>query len=186
MATLAKLTTAEDLWRLPGDGRGYELIRGELTMVAPAGGGHGRAAMKIARLLDTYAEANDLGIVFAAETGFIIERDPDTVRAPDAAFVAKNRIPQSGIPAGYIPFAPDLVIEVLSPGDSQIDVEEKIQQWLSSGVRAAWVVNPRLKTITVHRPARDPRVLRESDTLAGDDVVPGFALDVAELFRPLR
>jgi len=120
--------------------------------------------------------------VFAAETGFVLSRDPDTVRAPDVAFVSRQRIPASGIPDSYISAAPDLAVEVLSPDDRQVEVEEKIQQWLDAGTKAVWIVNPRRRTVTIHRAGADPRVLRESDTLPGDDVVPGFELKVAEIF----
>jgi len=175
--------TADDLWRMPDDGQRHELIRGELTMMTPAGGGHGEIAMRVAFALMTHVKAKQLGTVLAAETGFYIARDPDTVRAPDAAFIARQRVPAAGLPAGFIPFAPDIAVEVLSPSDSQLDVDEKIDQWLAAGTASVWVVNPRGKTVTVHRSGRDPRILREHDVLEGEEVCPGFAVNVAELFR---
>lgn len=176
------MVTAEDLWQMPGNGRGYQLSRGELIMVAPAGGGHGDVAYTVGFLLGMHVRANRLGKMVAAETGFVISRNPDTVRAPDAAFIAKAKIPAEGLPAGYIPFAPDIAVEVLSPSDTQIAVEEKTQQWLDAGTAMVWVVNPRRKTVTVHRAACDPRVLHEGDLLRGDEVCPCFEVKVAELF----
>lgn len=175
--------TADELWRMPDDGYRHELIRGELTMMTPAGGEHGEIAFTIGLLLGTYVKTKQLGKVVAAETGFIIARDPDTVRAPDAAFIARQRVPAAGLPAGFIPFAPDIAVEVLSPSDSQLDVDEKIDQWLAAGTASVWVVNPRGKTVTVHRSGRDPRILREHDVLEGEEVCPGFSVNVAELFR---
>ena len=174
--------TADDLGRMPDDGQRHELIRGELTMMAPAGGGHGRIAMKLGARLATYVETKRLGEVCAAETGFIIARNPDTVRAPDAAFVSTKLIPSTGLPDGFVPFAPDIAVEVLSPSDSQLDVEEKIEQWLTGGTLLVWVVNPRNKTVTIHRPTRDPQVLREDETLGGESVCKGFSIKVAEIF----
>ena len=152
-------------------------------MMAPAGGEHGGIAHRIALLLGIYVRAKRLGQVLAAETGFLIERDPDTVRAPDAAFIAKARIPAEGLPKRFIPFSPDIAVEVISPGDSLPDVEEKIEQWLGTGTALVWVVNPRNQTVTVHRTGRDPRILRREDTLGGEDVCAGFSAKVAEIFE---
>ncbi len=151
-------------------------------MMTPAGGGHGRVAFTVGFLLGAHVKARRLGEVVAAETGFLIARNPDTVRAPDAAFIAAARVPADGLPAGFIPFAPDIAVEVLSPSDSQLDVEDKIEQWLGAGTAMVWVVNPRGRTVTVHRAGRDPRVLRDSDVLGGEEVCPGFSAKVAELF----
>lgn len=182
MTTTSAITTADELWRMADDGQRHELIRGELTMMAPAGGGHGEAAMTIGALLTVHVKQRSLGTAVAAETGFILSRNPDTVRAPDAAFIRRARVPAQGLPAGYIPFAPDIAVEVLSPSDTQIEVEEKVEQWLAAGTALVWVVNPRSKTVTVHRAGRDPRVLRENATLEGEDVCPGFAVKVADVF----
>jgi Uma2 family endonuclease len=126
--------------------------------------------------------AKRLGELLVAEPGFVIERDPDTVRVPDVAFVSKSRIPPGGLPKAFAPFAPDIAVEVLSPGDTQVEVEDKVEQWLDGGTAMVWVVNPRGRRVTVHRKGRDPRILRENDTLDGDDVCPGFSVRVGELF----
>lgn len=183
MTTTQTMMTADDLWRLPDDHMRHELIRGELTVMAPASTEHGRIAMALGSLLWTHVRARQLGEVMAAETGFLIGRIPDTVRAPDAAFVSKQRVPPGGLPKrGYAAIVPDIAVEVLSPDDAQVDVEEKVEQWLQAGAARVWVVNPRGRTVTVHRTGQDPRVLRENDMLEGEDVCPGFAVRVAELF----
>jgi len=179
--THTRLLSADDLWRMPDDGNRHELIRGELIVMTPASGDHGRIAMKLAFALELHARARQLGDVLAAETGFLLSRNPDTVRAPDAAFISKGRIPADGLPR-FVPFAPDIAVEVLSPGDAQVEVEEKTEQWLQAGTAMVWVVNPRGRTITIHRKGRDPRVLRQNDTLDGEDICPGFSLRVAEIF----
>lgn len=183
MTTAQTVMTAEALWRRADDGQRHELIHGELTMMAPAGGGHGEIAFTVGLLLGTHVRAKRLGKVVAAETGFILSRNPDTVRAPDVAFIAKQHVPAGGLPASFIPLAPDIAVEVLSPSDSQLDVEEKIEQWLKAGTALVWVVNPRNKTVTVHQSGRDPRVLRENDLLGGADVCPGFSVQVGDLFE---
>lgn len=174
--------TADDLWRLPSDGQRHELVRGELRTMAPAGGGHGAVAMRLGSRLCVHVERERLGVVLAAETGFFIQRNPDTVRAPDVAFIAQDRIPAGGVPVKFIPFAPDLAVEVVSPGDTLVEVEEKVQDWLDAGTKLVWVVNSKRRTVTIHRASADLRVLRENDSLNGEDVVPGFSMRVGELF----
>ena len=183
MTTTQLRMTADDLWRKPDDGLRHELVRGELTMMTPAGGPHGEVAIAVGAVLRTHVRAKKLGKVFGAETGFVIARNPDTVRAPDAAFLSKEHVPAGGLPDGFVPFAPDIAVEVLSPSDSHLDVEEKIEQWLQAGTALVWVVNPRGRTVTIHRSQRDPRVLRENDLLGGEDVCPGFSVKVSELFE---
>lgn len=177
------LITAEQLFATPDDGQRRELTDGELVMMAPASGGHGEIASALGSWLYMHVRSHGLGKVYAAETGFILSRNPDTVLAPDVAFVSRERLPAGGLPyRGFVPFAPDLAAEVLSPDDRQVDVEEKIQRWLDAGTKAVWIINPQRRTVTVHRSSRDPRMLREADVLLGEDVVPGFELKVAELF----
>ena len=137
--------------------------------------------MRVGRLLANHVEQRALGEAFAAETGFRLASNPDTVRAPDAAFVRRERIPATGTPAGYWPGAPDLAIEVTSPGDSFDEVEEKVLEWLAAGTRMVIVVNPAKQTATVYR-GQSARLLGAEDTIDGEDVVPGWLVPVREIF----
>ncbi|MDP9348774.1 MAG: Uma2 family endonuclease [Gemmatimonadota bacterium] len=175
-------TTAEELLRMPDDGFRYELVAGELKKMNPAGGQHGRVAMTVGLSLAQHVRANDLGTVYAAETGFRIASHPDTVRAPDAAFVRKERAEAMGDVQGYLPGAPDLAVEVVSPGDSYSEVVEKAFDWLEAGARLVVVVDPRRRNVTLYRSREEIRVLSEEDLLDGVDVVPGWKVPVRELF----
>lgn len=123
-----------------------------------------------------------LGVAFGAETGFIIRRDPDTVRAPDVAFIAAERVPAGKRPAKFWPIVPDLVVEIISPSDVRREVEEKIMDWLKAGVPLAWVVNPSQRSVTVYVPGAKPRILQSTGTLDGGDVLPGFTLPLGDIF----
>ena len=174
--------TAEELLRLPHDGHRYELIKGELKVMTPASPRHGRIANMVTFLLTRHVRQHDLGVVYAAETGFKLREDPDTVRAADAAFVAKARIPSEGEPEGYWAIAPDLVVEVISPSDSAPAVQSKVADWLAAGCRIVWVVYPDTKTVTEYRSWQKVQVLTADQSLEGSDVLPGFVCPVRELF----
>jgi Uma2 family endonuclease len=182
MSTEVKLMTADELLAMPDDGFVYELINGELIKMSPPGHEHGLVTMNIAGPLYDYAKKKNLGQVYAAETGFLIEQNPDTVRAPDVAFVRRERIEKAGPVQGYWIGPPDLVVEVLSPSDTVRRVEGKVAQWLKSGARTIWVVSPKMHAITVYRSLTEIVVLTENDTLDGGDVVPGFQIPIAEIF----
>jgi len=173
------ITTAEQLLQAGDIGR-CELLRGELTRMIPPGCEHGRIAMNLGASIATHVRAHDLGAVFAAETGFLLARNPDTVRAPDVAFVLASRLP--GPQRGYFPGAPDLAVEVLSPDDRPGYVREKVAEWLEAGTRAVWVVDPRTRAVTVHEPDKQPSVLDDTDIVHGGDLLPGFELAVADVF----
>jgi Uma2 family endonuclease len=173
----APITTADELLRAGDIGR-CELVRGVLTMMLPAGGKHGRVAYRIGHLLGSYVVPRKLGTIYAAETGFVLSKDPDTVRAPDVAFCRVDRAPERG----FIPGAPDLAVEVLSPDDRPGYVRDKVAEWLEAGARAVWVVDPDTQTVTVHEPLREPRAFAESETLVGGAVLEGFELPVREIF----
>jgi len=175
--------TAEDFYNLPDHGGHNELVKGEIVPTSPAGTQHGKIAMRIGCYIGNHVEEHSLGEVYAAETGFTIEEDPDTVRAPDAAFVARDRIPPEGEPAGFWKIAPDLVVEVVSPFDQIGDVQAKITEYLRAGVRLVWLVEPQTRTVTVYKSLDDARILLREDTLDGGDVLPGFTLPLAKLFR---
>lgn len=174
--------TAKDLLEIPDDGFHYELVKGELRKMAPAGHTHGRIAAKLTWQLAQYVEAHHLGAIYAAETGFLLSSNPDTVRAPDVAFVSQKRIEEAGDVEGYWPGAPDLAVEVVSPSDTYVKVEEKVIEWLEAGTRMVLVVNPRSRTVTIHRLLTDITMLTEKDTLDGGDVVPGWSIRIDSLF----
>jgi Uma2 family endonuclease len=178
----ATLMTADALLMLPASSGRYELVRGELRHMTPAGSEHGVIVMNLSLLLGQFVKAHALGVVFGAETGFKIATDPDTVRAPDLAFVRRDRIPESGVPAGFWPGAPDLAAEVISPGDTYTDVEEKVNEWLDTGTGMVLVVNPRTRTVNVYTSHSEVTRLTVADVLTGGDVLPGFACQVAALF----
>jgi Uma2 family endonuclease len=180
--TLTKPTTADELFAMPDDGFRYELVKGELIRMAPAGAEHGKVTVRITSPLFVHVDENRLGTVYAAETGFILEQDPDTVRAPDVAFVSRERLASAGATKSYAIGAPDLAVEVVSPGDTVREVEEKVRQWLVAGTRLVWVASPKMHTITVYQSLADIVVLTEKDILDGGDVVPGFSLAVAKIF----
>ena len=174
--------TGADLLRLPDDGFRYELVKGELKKMSPAGKKHGFIAMNVSAPLASHVRHNNLGEVYAAETGFLIASNPDTVRAPDCAFLSRGRLEEVGDVEGYWPGAPDLVIEVISTNDGDSEVEEKVLEWLEAGSRMVVLVNPRKKAVTVYRSLTDIAVLTEKDILDGGEVVPGWTIAVKEIF----
>src|SRR2546423_4230606 len=181
-ASLTKPITAEELLAMPDDGWRYELVKGELFQMAPTGDEHGQVTMELATALHRHVKEHELGRVYAAETGFKLESNPDTVRAPDVAFVRRELVETTGKLTGYRPGAPDLAVEVLSPSDRTAKVEAKVRQWIESGARMVWVVSPKLHTVTVYSSLIDFVTLTEKDSLDGGDVIPGFQMRVAEIF----
>jgi Uma2 family endonuclease len=182
VTTQVRDITADELLQLPDAGFRYELIRGELKKMAPAGNEHGSLAALFTGLLITYVRAQRLGKVYAAETGFKIASDPDTVRAPDVAFISQKRLDEVGPVQGYWPGAPDLAVEVISPSDLYTEVSEKVAEWLQAGSKMVVVVNPRTQQVLVHLSPTVVKVFGVSDTLEGGEVVPGWQLSIAELF----
>lgn len=180
MGTTTSVITAEQLLVMPSEGWRYELVDGELRRMSPAGHEHGRIAMKLGWRLGQFVEKHGLGIVFAAETGFLLRRNPDTVRAPDVAFVKSSRRSSA---EGYFPGAPDLAVEIVSPSDSFVEVEGKVLEWLEAGSSAVLVINPCKRTISVYADKNDIRMLCEADTLDLSWVVPGFSVPVRDLFE---
>ncbi len=148
----------------------------------PRGGRHGWAAMNAGSFLNVHVRLNDLGRVFAAETGFIINRDPDPVRAPNVAFISSVRMGVGELPEGFISIVPDLVVEVVSPTDSGRDVREKVEDWLRAGVRLVWVLYPVTHTAVVYRSLENVTSLAEDDFLDGEDVVPRFSCLLGDVF----
>ena len=182
MVAKTQLVTAEELLDMPDDGFEYELVRGELRKMAPAGSRHSVSGIDFATSLNIHVKANNLGRVFGADGGFLLARDPDTVRAPDVAFVRRERVEAIGIVSGYWPGPPDLAVEIISPNDRYTEVYEKVDEWLAAGTRMVVVVNPRNRTATVRVAGMNPVILNVGDTLDGGDVVPGWRMPVADIF----
>jgi len=182
MSTVAHLLTADAALNLPDDGMRYELIAGVLHSLPLHGLRHGEVAMTIACLVAGHAGAEELGNSYAAGTGFLIARDPDTVRTADFALVRSERLSQLTEPEKHVPFAPDLTVEVAEPDDSPSEIAEKTRVWLAAGSHLVWNVDPETRSATVHRPGAEPIVLGEADILDGGDVVPGFRCRVGDLF----
>ena len=174
--------TAEELLEMARGRFRFELIEGELKQLAPAGHNHGRIVMELAVPLGQYVKTAKLGKVYAAETGFKISSNPDTVIAPDIAFIRQERVEAVGRAKGYWEGPPDLAVEVTSPNDTVSEVEEKVQAWLDSGARQVWIISPRLRTVTVYRSLSDILTLTEKDALDGGEVIPGFSIPVADIF----
>lgn len=177
-----KLVTAEELFEMPQDDRKSELVKGELIYMAPTGGIHGVLSMRLGRILDLYVVQNNLGLVCAAETGFTLKHEPDTVRAPDVSFISKEKLGEAGIPDKYWNFAPDLAVEVLSPSERAGEVITKVNEYLRAGTRMVWVINPKSKTVMVYRSDGNVRRLTLEDELDGEDVVPGFQCPINKIF----
>lgn len=183
MSTDLQLMTADELLALPRGQFRYELINGELVTMSPAGHTHGRIIIRLTLPLAQYVKQNGLGEVYAAETGFKLKSNPDTVRAPDVAFITAQRVKAVGETEGYWPGAPDLAVEILSPGDSVSEVEQKVSEWLEAGSKQVWVVSPKMQTVTIYRSTTDIEVIAGNETLNGEDVLPGFQISIAEIFE---
>ncbi len=177
-----RLITAEEFEQFNPEWR-YDLIEGELRQMPPMPGyEHGILTAEFALEAGNFVRQHQLGKCFAAETRFIIERDPDTAIGPDWAFIARERLPHP-TPKGFVPIAPDAVLEVRSPSDRQPEVAKKIARWLRAGVRLVWELDPEARTLSIYRPDREPQRLGINDTLSGEEVLPGFSLPLRRLFE---
>ena len=165
---------------MPQDGQKYELVEGELV-VSPAGGRHGKVTVRLVVRLGGFVEAGKLGHVFDSSTGYILPGG--NRRAPDASFVARGRFPGEEVPRGFIELAPDLAVEVLSPGDDPRKVMDKVGEYLKSGVRLVWVIDPETRRAVCYRSLTAVHDVPTEGALAGEDVVPGFACPLASLFE---
>lgn len=187
MSTTTRLITADELLVMPpydenGHQCRFELIRGELKVMSLTKPLHGVICARLAAALINFVEANDLGMAFGAETGFVVERDPDSVLGADAAFVSHERLATVENLEKFFPFAPDLAVEVLSPGNTVREINEKVAMYFAAGSQAVWVFNPKKRTTAVYTSPTDVRILSEQDTLDGGEVLPGFTLELSKLF----
>jgi Uma2 family endonuclease len=173
--------TAQELYRLPGiNAKHAELVRGVLRVGEPSGMASSASAARISAMLTLYTLQHDIGVVTGESAGYRLQRDPDTLRAPDVAFVRKERLPER-LPRTFVDVAPDLAVEVLPPSDSRRTTIEKIEEYLAAGTRLVWLVDLDRQTVTVYRPNQAPEVLDGAATLSGEDVLPGFQLAVASV-----
>lgn len=182
MSTTSQVTAAELLALPSGMGQRYELVLGELRVMSPSGWRQGNVVGNLHGLLASYVRQNDLGMLFGAETGFRLARNPDTARAPDVAFIAKRNIPEQLPSDSFWPGAPDLAVEVLSPNGRTVEVDEKTEAWLEVATLAAWIVDPQLRTLTIDEPGNQVNVRSTGQALDGGQVVPGFSSAIDELF----
>src|SRR5437879_10840226 len=167
------LMTAEQLLQTTIPDKRVELVRGVLVVRVPAGYRHGRASMNLAFLLSRYVKGTGAGQVVSGDTGFKLASDPDTVRAPDVAFISRERLPDPQT-RGFPALGPDLVVEVLSPDDRPGETLTKVGDWLEGGARLAWVIDPQRRLVRIYRADGTEPLLAESDPLDGQDVLPGF------------
>jgi Uma2 family endonuclease len=174
--------TAEEFAALPLDGLRAELIQGEMVTMPAAFTDHGETASRLNIIVGHYVLAHRLGKTFAAETGFLIARNPDTVRAPDFAFIQASRVTPQASTASWGQVIPDLVAEVVSSSDRAGEIDQKVRMWLEAGVRLVWVLYPQAHTIFAYTPDAPVRLLRDGDTLDGGAVLPGFTTNVADIF----
>lgn len=183
-ATTTSLLTADELFDLSaGDGR-FELIEGEVYPMTPGGGEHGAISFDVGMVVGPFVRKHKLGRMFTNETGFLIQRKPDTVLAPDLAFVRQERIDILGLPVKFFPEPPALVVEVVSPSDTVDEVDAKMLRWLRAGVELGLVIHPRVRTVTVYCAVDNIRVLTEKDVFDGEPVLPGFSCRVSDFFSP--
>jgi len=177
-STQTHLMTAEELSNLEDDSHRHQLIKGELLTMPPPKPVRGRVTANLTILLGVHAKANRLGDVHT-ESGFKLESDPDTVLGPDVSFISQDRVDRAD--DSYYDGPPDLAVEVLSPGDRRGWVERKLTLWLETGTRSVWLVNPRRRTVEVVSSMSNRRTLHETDELV-DDTIPGFRVQVSEIF----
>jgi len=179
--TITHLITAGELESMGSDAR-FELIQGVLHEMSPSSFDSSRVLSRIALAMGGYVEAHRLGEVTFAEAGFVLERDPDSVVAPDIAFIQTERLRLAPQGQGYFPAAPDLIVEVISPTDEPLEIRRKQALYDRVGIPLVWWIDPKRRTATVHAPDRPVRRLGETDELEGESIVPGFSLQLAKLF----
>jgi len=179
--TETKLITGEELAAMGNLSR-CELIEGRIVPMSPTGDEHGGIEIKIGGRLDVFATTHNLGKVRVGEVGIYIRRKPDTVRGADALFISNERYAQKKS-ASFLDVAPELVVEILSPGDSWSEVTQKLREYFAIGVNLVWVVDPRARMVYAYRSMTEVREFTEDDDLPGDEILPGFSVKVAELFE---
>jgi Uma2 family endonuclease len=181
------LLTAGDLARLDDpDNLPHELVRGVLRLVTPSVSEHGSVVMRVSAALAQHVYPRGMGELFGEATGFLLERDPDTVLCPDVAFVAKRRLPPEGLGRSFLELAPDLAVEVVSKSNRPREVSAKVADYLRLGVRCVWVVDPAKRSVRIHPADGAERTVGEDGLLDGGEILPGLRCPVASLFVALR
>ncbi len=179
---VTRLLTADDLLRLCSEGVRGELIRGTLCETMPTGHQHGTIVTNLVIFLGSFIKPRKLGSLTASDSGVWLERDPDTVRAPVIAYFSAQKIPLDQRVTGFSQVVPDLVVEVVSPGDSRREINDKALMWLSYRTRLVWVVHPDTRTVDAHRVGAGALTLTQNDALHGFDALPGFTCKVRDIF----
>lgn len=180
--TTENLLTAEDLHHLSSQGVRGELLRGVLYQTQPTGIRHGKTVVNLIVLLAGFVEPRQMGTILASDVGFLLERDPDTVREPDVAFISARRLPLDQDVPGYFEGPPDLAVEIASPSDRPRQLFDKARMWISFGVPLVWTVDPQARTLEVHQPNQPQISLSSDDTLDGGQILPGFSCAVRDIF----
>jgi len=175
--------TADALYSMPDDGYRYDLIKGELRRMSPAGGKHGIIVANLTIEIGQHVREHNLGIVFGAETGFKLESNPDTVLAPDIAFVRRDRVPAGDFSEKFWAMPPDLVVEVVSPSNTRREIEEKIQTYLDTGVKSVWIIHLKKREVQIYRRDREAEIFGRNAKLV-DELLPGFCYPVSKVFDP--
>ncbi len=179
-ATVARPISAGELLAMPRSGERRELVRGELRTMPPAGEGHGRLTSRLTAHVAAWVIDHQAGEWYAAETGFVVARDPDTVLAPDGALILADRLPAAGVGFGEV--VPDLVVEVVAGAEGSPQMLAKVALWLEAGARVVWVAWAVSQTVQVWRGPDQIEILGPADTLTVPDLLPGFALPLARVF----
>jgi Uma2 family endonuclease len=175
--------TAEEFLAMPDDGQLHELIDGEVVSMPPAGDDHCVRESVIMGYVAHWVYEHHLGVVHMSNAGFLIRRDPDTVRSPDGAFTQASRRANQPV-RGYTDTVPDLVLEVVSPSDRKPQVLAKVGDWLEAGVKVVWLLWPDKRVLLVYRDIHQVTVLTAEDTLTCEDLLPGFALPLKRALDP--
>ncbi len=180
-STETRLITGGELSRM-GDLGPCELVDGRIVPMPPTGGEHGRIEGNVSEALKGFVRSLQLGRVLVGEVGIYTRRNPDRVRATGVLFISNERYARQPDPLGYLEVAPELVVEILSPGDRAMETMQKLREYFAIGVKVVWVVDPAARTVYVYRSLMDVREIREHDRLPGDDVLPGFDVSLTTLF----
>ena len=174
--------TGDELLRMPRLNP-CELVAGRVVRMTPTNPTHGRIEVNVAAALKQFVRTQNLGVVMAGEVGVFTSRNPDTVRAPDVLFLSHERDALRRRPQGFLDVAPELTVEILSPTDRPDQVRRKLDEYFAAGVRLVWVIDPATRTVQVHHGRGEPLSLASGAVVTGEDMLPGFALPVDDIFE---